>query len=145
MEHAIALQQQRMRDRADPDNVVYEYQYDEPERLATPEQAVKMAQLAFDERRKLKELQDSDARSRILESDANVAAGLKVFSRTHPRAFELVTELQRGAEHLQVFVKMARLRKAANENGASEAQATAYANELLQAHCARGPAAQSQG
>lgn len=137
MDKAVALQQQRMRDRAGTDDVVYEYAYDEPECRASAEMAVKMAQLALTERQKLKGMSDEGARKEILK---NGVPALQLFSRTHPSAFRLVTEAVRGAEHFTVFSKLARLRQAVDDSGASEAEATAFANEMLQSQCAKGPA-----
>ena len=134
MDYAVAQQQQLMLERAGPDNVVYDFAYDKPERHATPEQAVKLAHFALIERQKLKGVPDIIARETLLKEHKL----LEVFSRTHPSGFNMVTEASKGAEHFAVFAQMARLRHAADESGASEAEATARANEILQARCARG-------
>lgn len=136
MDKAIQLQQERMRNRAGPNDVVYDYVYDEPERHATPAQAATLASLAFTERQRLKSIDDDDeARREILREHEKL---LTVFSRTHPRVFQMVTEKNRGAEHLAIFHKMARFRQAADDAGATEAEATAAVNEMLQSQCARG-------
>ncbi len=123
-----------MLEKSGPGDVVYEYAYNEPERLATAEQAVKMAYLTLLERQKLKGINDAEARKKILK---NGEESLQLFSRTHPHAFELITDVARGAEHFTVFSKLARLRQKVDENGTSEAEATAAANEMLQAQCSK--------
>jgi len=142
MEKAKSLQQDRMRALADEkDNVVYEYAYDTPVRNACPEQALKLAKEAVQWRQSPagKKLSDEEAR-RVLVAGKVTDAPLADFSKTFPKAFELITEKDRGPEHFSVLVRMARFASTAEENRVPEAEATAQVNTMLQSHCARGPA-----
>lgn len=142
MEKALGLQQQRMRSLADEhENVVYEYTYDTPIRSACPEQALKMAKAAVEWRQSPagKKLSDARARQALISGEVTDAP-MADFAKTFPKAFELITELERGPEHFSVLVRMARFAAAAEAQRVPEAEATAQVNTMLQSHCARGPA-----
>lgn len=142
MEHAQSLHQKRMRALADSkENVVYEYTYDTPIRSACPEQALKLARAAVEWRQGPvgKKLNDAEARRALISGEA-CDAPMKDFSESFPKAFELITERDRGPEHFSVLVRMARFASVAEANRVPEAEATAQVNTMLQSHCSRGPA-----
>lgn len=143
MQTALGLQQERMRSLADKeDNVVYEYTYDTPIRSACPEQALKLAKAAVEWRQGPdgKKLSDAQARQKLVAGDVTDAP-LADFAKSFPKAFELITEKERGPEHFSVLVRMARFAQTAEQHRLPEAEATAQVNTMLQEHCARGPAA----
>jgi hypothetical protein len=142
MDQAFALQQQRMRSLSDcRDNIVYEYTYDTPIRSACPEQALKLAREAVTWRQgpEGKKLSDGEARRALVAGEVTDAP-LADFAKSFPKAFELITEKERGPEHFAVLVRMARFAKTAEEHRVPEAEATAQVNTMLQTHCTRGPA-----
>jgi len=143
MERAKQLQEERMRELAhsSEDTVVLEYAYDKPVRGACPEQALKLAKAAVVWRQgpEGSSLSDMEARSTLLEgTGTDVPPFMADFSKSFPKAFEMVTEKNRGPEHFQVLEKMARLAVAAEAQRIPEATATAQVNAMLQEHCARG-------
>jgi len=142
MERALELQQERMRSLANRDNtVVYEYTYDTPVRSACPEQALKLAKAAVEWRqgRHGKNLSDDQARRALVAGEATDAP-MADFAQSFPKAFEMITEKERGPEHFSVLVRMARFAKTSEEQRVPEAEATAQVNSMLQTHCSRGPA-----
>lgn len=143
MEHALALQQQRLQSLAEKENtVVYEYAFDTPIRSACPEQALKLAKAAVEWRQGPigKKLNDAEARRVLLSGEALEDVPMVDFSKSFPKAFEMITEKVRGPEHFSVLVRMARYATAAEQHRVPEADATSQINSMLQSHCARGPA-----
>lgn len=146
MEKALSLQQERMRSLAERrDNVVYEYTYDTPIRSACPEQALKLAKAAVEWRQSSegRKLNDAAARQALL-SEKVTDAPMADFAKSFPKAFEMITEKERGPEHFSMLMRMARCASIAEQNHVSEAEATAQINAMLQSQCARGPAPQQK-
>lgn len=131
------------------DTTVYEYAYETPVRSACPEQALKLAKAAALWRQgpSAAHLSDEEARRRLVSGeggDGDVAPLMSDFSKSFPRAFEMITKKDRGPEHFLVLEKMARLAAAAEVQRIPETEATAQVNLMLQHHCARGTAASSE-
>jgi hypothetical protein len=139
MEKALSLQKDRMQSLADVDgNVVYEYTYKEPTRGAVPEQAVKMAKVALEWRQRRLDLTDEQARLELIQGSSG--APLADFASDYPKAFSMVTESERGAEHFVMMARLTRLACSAKSQGVPIEEATAQANVMLQTHCSRGAA-----
>jgi hypothetical protein len=114
---------------------VLQYVYDEPERRADAAYALALARDALLRRQALGKVDDAHARARVLAEDAT----LRQFAKTHPRIFQLVTELVDGPRHFEVLQELGAVR-AQVERGKSGDEANVHVSTMLLERCRRGPA-----
>lgn len=114
-------------------NTVYEYGFDNPERVADVEQAMKFAKLVFVERQKLTIESDAEAAVKLKEDNAD----LKVFSRTHPTIFSKMCAKATAPRDFSILEKLGNFGMTTSDM--SLPQATARVSDFLMSQCARGP------
>ena len=128
MESIGLLQERRMREVASRDNTtVMEYTYETPERQASPGLCASLARDVFCQRRKLSML-SAEAASELITSGSEA---LSTFSRTHPRIFEMMMDLDKGPPALEMLEKMARIRIEAEQTGMSETECLVHVNRKI--------------
>ena len=138
MEHVKRINNERMRNIAEQEgNVVYEYQYDTPEKEADAAQVVKLAKAIVQERQKLStqspDLSDEDAACNIKSH----SEAFDIFSRTHQRIFEMMCAKETNGESFAMLCKLAKFKRDTDQMGMSEAEASAKVSEYLMSQCAR--------
>jgi hypothetical protein len=128
------ISDERMRDLASQQgNVVYEYQYDTPQKPADVSQTLKFAKLIIQERAKVQDVQDEEARRLILEREPV----LKPFVVDHPKIFEMMTDKIRCGENFNMLCRLATFKRTSDHQGLSLPQATASVSQFLMSECQR--------
>ena len=135
MDNVGKIHEQYMREKAeDAGNVVYQYEYDTPEKRADAVQVIKIAKAIVDERHKLKHLCDSEAEELI----RNISEPFNIFSRTHAKIFLMMCDIKNNAENFTMLCKLAKFKRDSEEVGMPDAQADAKAHDFIMSVCARG-------
>ena len=133
MEKITQLNEERMRDVASTEgNVVYEYVYDQVGREADETQTVKLAKIVIEERAKLRDLSDELARVALRDNEMIAA-----FARDHEKTFELMTDLRNCGESYKMLCRLAHFKRASDQRGLSQAEATANVSSFLMEQCQR--------
>lgn len=136
MEKVLRLNEERMREVAgEPGNVVYEYQFDSPEKEADPDQVIKLAKAVVQERAKLASRNDSQAEVEIKESSDAFA----LFARTHARIFSMMCEKETNGRSFTVLCQLAKFKRDSDKTGMSAAESAAKVSEFLMGQCGRTP------
>ena len=142
MEKVLEIQEERMRALAElPDTVVYEFAFEQQQRVGTPALAMGLARACCEWRQKSHLLTDDEARYAIVEGRTPIANSslMTDFAREYSQCFQMVTSKD-GPRHLQVMGKLAEVAVRAQAEDIPIASATMHVNRMLQETCARGPA-----
>jgi hypothetical protein len=143
MESVLEIQDGRMRKLAEsPDNLVYEFTFDQQQREGTPNVAIGLARGCCKWRQENKHLTDDEARYALVEGRTPVSDSrvMTDFAREYARSFQMVTNVGDGPRHLRVMTRLAQVAEQAQAEDVPVATATMHVNRMLQEECARGPA-----
>ena len=125
------IQQARLEQLASQGAGVLQYVYDTPERTTDTAHALAMARDAFKRRNAMpRSVNDRDARRKLLEEDET----LRLFARTHPRIFEMVTDVAQGPRNFEVLQELGAVRSQV-EGGKSESEANVHVSSILMDRC----------
>ena len=125
---AADIGKQRMQRLAeDPQNVVYEYKYDErQEEDCDPEQTVKFARDIFIQRQKLDKMTDDEAGNEIIKDHT-----LYRFKLDHPIIFGQMIEKEDGPKHYRMLEKLARFKKDSLKKGLTQEEQMACLSKYI--------------
>ena len=136
MQNAQAAHEARMRRLAEqPRTEVLKYDFSLPERDATASVCVGLARRVVEARQKVAHLSVKAARQHICAEDAV----LDQFSRTHPRIFKTMLNVDTCGFALEMLEKLARLRQQIESREMSEAEGNVHASRLIMERTMQNP------
>jgi hypothetical protein len=128
MDFAAKVQAERVRLLREAGHTVCDYTFDDPERDADPVYAGTLARDVMKARQAIGDTRSDAEAVSILSSSSETFA---VFSRTHPKTFEMMCSLEHGPRHLRFMADLVAVRKKVKSGEASEQGANAHVSSMV--------------